>query len=322
MIMKSESETALAVDATEVPAPAAGPAHGPLSPFDLTSLGACSLIWGTTWFAITWQLGVVDPVVSVVYRFGLAAALLFGWCLVSRRSVRMSLRQHLIVATQGLFVFSLNYALVYLSEARIASAVTAVAFAGLAFLNVVLFRLALGQKAPRAVWIAALLGLLGVGVVSWAELQRTHMDARAWAGLGFAGAAVCAAAIGNYFSHKAQDTGTKLTAGTAWAMAYGTGFLVIVALATGARWSFPVTVPYIASLLYLSLFGSVTAFVLYFALAKRRGYTFASYISAVTPLLAMLVSMIFEHARWGWEAFAGIALVVGGQMLMIRGRKA
>ncbi|MBS0295606.1 MAG: EamA family transporter [Proteobacteria bacterium] len=320
--MNSESEITAAAEATKITAPASGAAHGPLSPFDLTALIACSLIWGTTWFAITWQLGSVAPVVSVVYRFGLAAALLFGWCLVSRRSMRMSLRQHLIVATQGLFVFGLNYALVYLSEERIASAVAAVAFAGLAFFNVVLFRVTLGQKAPPAVWIAALLGLAGVGVVSWAELQRTHMDARAWAGLGFAGAAVCAAAVGNYFSHKAQEAGTKLTAGTAWAMAYGTAFLVIAALVSGSRWTFQWTVPYVASLLYLSLFGSVTAFVLYFALAKRRGYTFASYISAVTPLLAMVVSMVFEHARWGWEAFAGIALVVTGQVLMIRGRKA
>jgi drug/metabolite transporter (DMT)-like permease len=308
------------VTETDGQSPAA-PTPG-LNSADTLSLVVCSLIWGTTWFAITWQLGVVDPVVSVIYRFGLAATLLFGWCLVTRRSIRMTRRQHLIVATQGLFVFSLNYALVYLSEARIASAVTAVAFAGLAFLNVVLFRVTLGQKAPRAVWIAALLGLIGVGVVSWAELQRTHMDARAWAGLGFAGAAVFAAAIGNYFSHKAQNAGAKLTAGTAWAMAYGTGFLVLVALVTGAKWTFPLTVGYVASLLYLSLFGSVTAFVLYFALAKRRGYTFASYISAVTPLLAMVVSMMFEHAHWGWQAFAGIALVVAGQMLMIRGRKA
>lgn len=49
-------------------------------PIDVRALSAvaiCSVIWGTTWFAITLQLGVVDPTISVVYRFALAAAVLF-----------------------------------------------------------------------------------------------------------------------------------------------------------------------------------------------------------------------------------------------------
>ena len=35
------------------------------------------LIWGSTWFAIEFQLGIVAPEVSLVYRYGLAAMLLF-----------------------------------------------------------------------------------------------------------------------------------------------------------------------------------------------------------------------------------------------------
>jgi drug/metabolite transporter (DMT)-like permease len=66
----------------------------------------------------------------------------------------------------------------------------------------------------------------------------------------------------------------------------------------------------------------VIGFVLYFGLARRRGYGFASYISAITPPIAMGISAVFEHARWGIEAAFGVALVMLGQVLLIRAKKA
>jgi drug/metabolite transporter (DMT)-like permease len=289
---------------------------------DVASVAICSLIWGTTWFAITKQFGVVPAPVSIAYRFGLASLLLFAWLLVTRRKVRLTGRQHLSVFAQGFFTFGINYACVYFAEERIVSAVVAVAFAGLAFLNIVLFRVALGQRATRNTWGAAALGLLGVAVLSFSELARAHMDARAWAGLGFALAGVVGAACGNFFAYKSQHQGVEIGANTAWGMAYGAGLVGLYALVTGEPWRFDFSVGYVGSLLYLAVFGSVAAFVLYFGVARRRGYTFASYISAITPLLAMGVSAVFEHAHWGPAAFVGVALVIAGQVLLIRTRKA
>jgi hypothetical protein len=40
------------------------------------------LIWGSTWIAINYQYGVVSESVSLVYRFGLASAVLFIVCLI------------------------------------------------------------------------------------------------------------------------------------------------------------------------------------------------------------------------------------------------
>ncbi len=294
-----------------------GPARKGLGP-DLFPLVACSLIWGTTWFAITKQLGVVPAVVSIAYRFGLAALLLFAWRLIRRQPIRLNRDQHIAVFLQGFFTFGINYSFVYFAEERVASAVVAVIFASLTFTNLVLFRLFLGQKGARGAWMGGALGVVGVAVLSFAELQRAHMDAVAWAGLGCGLIGVLGAAVGNLFAHRAQKAGVDVGAATAWGMAYGAGVLALWALVTGQSWSFPLTADYVGSLLYLSLFGSVAAFVLYFGLARRRGYSFASYISAITPPIAMLVSAVFEHAHWGMEAFFGIALVVTGQVLLIR----
>jgi drug/metabolite transporter (DMT)-like permease len=307
------------VSATPAPAAASPPAR--FDAADFAQLGICSLIWGTTWFAITHQLGVVAPVISVIYRFGLAAALLFVICLATGRKIALSPQQHLGALGQGVFTFGVNYAFVYLAEERLASAVVAVLFAGLAFLNLILFRLVLRQKASGAAWAGAALGVAGVAVLSWSELLRADMGTRAAIGLAYGFTAVIGAAIGNLFAWRAQKLGAEIFACTAWGMAYGTAMLAVWALATGEAWRFEWSVGYVGSLLYLSLFGSVIAFVLYFTLARRRGYTLASYISAVTPPIAMAVSAVFEHAKWGLAALAGVALVMLGQVLLIRAPK-
>ena len=283
-------------------------------------MAICSLIWGTTWFAITLQLGVVPPVVSIVYRFSLAAAVLFGWLLLRRQPLRLTRAQHLSVFGQGLFTFALDYSLVYMAEERVASAVVAVMFAGLAFATLVLFRFTLGQRAGRAAWVGAALGVAGVALMSAAELARTEMDPRTAVGLGLALTGVACAAVGNLCAWRAQQQGAPLGAATAWSMAYGAGVLVLAALLTRADWSIEPTAAYIGSLLYLTLFGSVLAFFIYFGLARRRGYAVAAYIGALTPPVAMAVSVVLEGARFGFAAFAGVGLVLVGQALLIRSK--
>ena len=267
-------------------------------------VAVCALIWGTTWFAITLQLGTVDPVASVVWRFGLAAIVLFAVCLATGRRIRLSRSQHLAALGQGAFVFAISYAFVYASEQRVASAIVAVIFAALAFLNLVLFRVVAGQKAAPIAWAGACLGLLGVAVLSASEIVGARMESAALIGIGFAIIAVTSSTVGNYFAWRGQVAGAAVIPATAWAMAYGTGILGVYGLATGVHWSIELTAAYLGSLLYLSLLGSVVAFVIYFTIARSRGYALASYISALTPPIAMLVSVLFEGASFGWPVLS------------------
>ncbi|MBU1384412.1 MAG: EamA family transporter [Alphaproteobacteria bacterium] len=287
----------------------------------IAGVGLCATIWGTTWFAITLQLGEVAPLASIVWRFGLAAIVLFAGCLLTRRSLKLSLNQHLAAAGQGVFAFSISYSFTYAAEGRIASAVVAVIFASLAFLNLILFRVAARQRAALASWGGAALGVVGVAVLSGSEVLGAGLDAASAAGVGFAFLAVTAAAFGNFFAWKGQLAGSAVIPSTAWAMAYGTGLLALYGLATGAEWSIEPTFTYVGSLLYLAVFGSVVAFVVYFTIARSHGYALASYISALTPPIAMLVSVLFENASFGWLALAGLALVLAGQVLLIRAPK-
>jgi drug/metabolite transporter (DMT)-like permease len=295
--------------------------HVPYDVRDFAPLVGCSLIWGSTWFAITFQLGTVPAAVSVAYRFSLAALILFAWLAATGRAIRLSREQHLATALQGVLTFGVNYVFVYFAEQRLTSAVVAVIFAAMTFANLISFRFALGIRASRAAWGASLLGVLGVAVLFVGELQRTHLDQKALAGFGCGLIAVIFAALGNLAARRAQMLRVEVGANTAWAMAYGAGFLALAASLTGQPWRFEASLPYIASLLYLAVFGSVVAFLFYFSLARRRGYVLASYISAFTPAIAMLISAVFEHARWGVEAIGGLALVMVGQVLLSRAPK-
>lgn len=300
--------------------PPAGLSRGAL--LAVAGVGLCALIWGTTWYAITLQLGTVAPLASIVWRFGLAAVVLFAGCLVTRRSLKLTLNQHLAAAGQGVFAFSISYSFTYAAEGRIASAVVAVIFAALAFLNLILFRVAARQKAALAAWGGAALGVVGVAILSGSEVLGAGLDDSSLAGVGFALTAVVASAFGNFFAWRGQQAGSAVIPSTAWAMAYGTILLALYGLATGVEWSIEPSLTYLGSLLYLSVFGSVIAFVVYFTIARMRGYALASYISALTPPIAMLVSVLFEDAHFGWTALAGLALVLAGQVLLIRAPKA
>jgi drug/metabolite transporter (DMT)-like permease len=288
---------------------------------DLASIAACSAIWGTTWFAITLQLGRVDPSWSIIYRFSIAALLMFAWLGLTRRRIALSRAQHLAAFGQGLFTFALDYFMVYAAEQRVPSGVVAITFAAVSLCTLILFRLALGQRASSSAWAGAVLGVVGVGFLFAEQLNSAHMAPQAMLGLVFALSGMLTAAIGNYFAWRQQKAGGEVVPSTAWSMAYGVGLLIVWALVTRAPIGFDPSLKYLASLLYLAVFGSVIAFLVYFALARRRSYALASYVSALTPPTAMLASALFEGVRWGPLALIGLAVVLAGQVLLIRAPK-
>lgn len=288
---------------------------------DIADISVCTLAWGTTWYAITLQFGVVDAVVSIVYRFTIAALVLFAWCVVRKESLALTSAQHGAALGNGVFTFGLNYAMVYWAEERVTSAVVAVCFASLAFLNLIAFRVAFSQRAPLLAWAAACLGLGGVALLTWEEVAGAEFGGRALLGVGLTLGAVVSAVCGNLFARRGELAGSSVAASTGWAMAYGAAALAIFAAVTGRAWNFDPSWRYALSLMHLALIGSVVAFLLYYGLARRRGYAQASYISALTPPLAMLVSAVFEGRTWGVLALGGVALVLGGQVLILRSQR-
>jgi drug/metabolite transporter (DMT)-like permease len=280
------------------------------------------LIWGSTWLVIKFQLGVVSPLVSVAWRFALAALMLLAYCALRRRPLRFSVRDHLWIALQGVLLFGVNYAGVYLSEQYLTSGLVAVLFSIVVFMNALGMRLFFSQPLRPASIIAAIVGVTGVALVFWPEMLRFSSSGDQYRGAALAIGATAVASLGNMVATRIHQRQLPVLQINAWSMLYGALFVAVIALAGGQRFAFDFSWPYIASLTYLSLFGSAVAFGAYLTLMRRIGADRASYTAVAIPVVALLLSTAFEQLRWQAETFVGVALCLAGNVLMLRRRPA
>jgi len=280
---------------------------------------ATVFIWGSTWLAIKYQLGVVAPEVSIAYRFALAAALLIAWCLGRGLSLRFSLREHAWMALQGTLLFSLNYLLVYEATAFLTTGLVAVAFSTMVVMNIVNGALFFRLPVQPQVVVGAIIGLLGISLVFWPEVSDFGSSQKAFLGLGLALAGTLLASLGTMVSTQNQRNGLPVVQSNAIGMSYGALLMLVVASLSGQPLDFEVTAAYIGSLLYLSLFGSVLAFGCYLTLLGRIGPSRAAYAMVLFPVVALAISTVAEDFRWSAAAAGGALLVLAGNLLVLAG---
>ena len=277
-----------------------------------------AMIWGSTWLAIKYQLGVVAPEVSVVYRFALAAVMLAVWCVATGKSLRFSWRTHVYLGALGVLFFGLNYVCVYLGEQFVTSGLVAVLFSTIVFMSPIGMRIFFGTLLSLATFVAAALGVTGVALLFVPELSQASRGGTTSFGvaLGLLGTAI--ATGGNLVAVRNHKAGIPTFPGTAWGMAYGATTAAIAALVHGVPWTFDARLPYLLSLTYLSVFGSIIAFGAYLTLLKRVGAGPSSFVAVSTPVIALVLSTLFEGYRWTLVALCGVALAVFGNWLALR----
>lgn len=282
---------------------------------------ACVLIWGTTWYAITLQLGVVTPEISLVYRFGLATLCLLVIAKIRRTNLRLPARDHFFAMLQGLTMFGVNYALIYYGTRYISSGLVAVLFTTLTFMNMFNAHWFFGVRLRAATALAAALGLAGIGLIFLPELRQLGTSATVLHGTLIVLAGTYAASLGNMAAIRNTGTGLPIVSITVWGMSYGTACLAVMALLRGARFEFDPSPDYVFSLLYLALFGSAAAFVAYLELIRRIGPGPAAYTSVVVPLVALALSTWLEGYVWTLTAAAGVVLVLTGNLIIVNGAR-
>lgn len=283
---------------------------------------AAVLIWGSTWLVITFQLGRVPPEVSVAYRFALAGLMLLVWAVVRRLRLRFSAREHGWMALQGMLLFGLNYVCVYLAEARLSSGLVAVIFSLLVFLNIVGARLVFHTAIRWTTVLAALLGVGGVALIFLPELGRGAGRSETVAGVWLSLVAVGSACAGNLVSALNQRRGLPVVQLNLFGMLYGAAFVAGYALLAGRSFVWDGSTGYLLSLAYLALFGSVIAFGAYLTLVGRIGPDRAGYTATVIPVVALLLSVVFEGLQLGTAEVIGIVLCVTGNVLVLRSKRA
>ena len=282
---------------------------------------ACTLIWGTTWLAITFQLGKVAPEASVFYRFLLASLLVFAYCLARRLPLRYSPVQHLWIASMGVLMFGVSYVFVYYAEQHVVSGLVAVGYSASPLLGMLGMRMFFGTPMTWKVTVGSVLGILGISLVFAPEFSKlSGGDGNTALGATFTAAAVLLSAVGSVVAQRNQRAAMPLWQPMGWGMLYGALSALAMTLAAGKSLGFEATPAYVASLLYLAIFGSIVAFAGYLTLLHRIGAARAGYIGVMTPIVALVISALFEGFRWHPLTWAGIAVSVAGNVIILRGK--
>jgi drug/metabolite transporter (DMT)-like permease len=284
---------------------------------DLSLYLATILIWGSTWFAIKLQLGVVAPAVSVAWRFLAAAAILLGYALWRRLPLRYGRRDHGWMLLQGLLLFCLNYVGFYLSERQLASGLVAVICSLMMIGNIIGMRVFFGVPVQRVNIIGGVLGIAGVALLFLPELRALSASGATLAGIALASGATVSASLGNMVATRNQRHGLPILQASGWSMLYGALITGAAALLLGEDLRFDTSWRYLGSWAYLVVFGSVLAFGAYLTLMQRIGAHRAGYAMVAIPVVALLISTGFEDLHWTANLWAGVALCIVGNVLVL-----
>lgn len=278
------------------------------------------MIWGSTWLVITFQLGSVHPLVSVAYRFAIASIILLSYCYWKKLFVPLDARSHAFLTFQGICLFGLNYWAVYTGEHYITSALAAVLSTVIIYFNILFGWLLLNKSISKEVVLGALVGISGVVLLFLPELADAQLSSSGLTdltllGIGLVLGGSILASLGNITSAHTQTLNISVTHANALSMSYATVFLFSMIWLFDIPLTIDTSFVYLSSLFYLSIFGSVIAFWAYLTLVGNIGADKAGYAVLVYPAIALILSSFFENYLWQWQSFAGLALIVVGNLI-------
>ena len=280
-----------------------------------------SLIWGSTWLVIKDQISSVPPTWSVSYRFGVAALGMFALAWWRKAPLRLDRQGQMIALALGFFQFSANFNFVYRSELYITSGLLAVLFAMLMVPNALLSRVFLGQRIAGGFILGTAVALAGIALLFVQEYRAMPADlGDVIMGLGLALCGIMSASIANVMQSAERVRTMPILTLLAWAMLWGALGNAVFGWALFGPPVFESRPAYLGGILYLGLMGSVVTFPMYFALIRDIGAARAAYSSVLVPVVAMILSTLFEGYRWSALAAGGAALGMIGLVIAMRAR--
>jgi drug/metabolite transporter (DMT)-like permease len=284
-----------------------------------------SLLWGGGALAAAMQAGVTPAPWSVALRMALAGLLLLGFAGWRRVPLRIPRRDLAFVGLQGVLFFAVAFIAFYESTRRIPSGLAALVlstsslFAALIG-RVLLGRVLLGTPVSSSLLWGALCGIIGVGIIFGPGLAGVAAGAGAGlaSGLCWGPVSAVATAGGTVIGARNQRAGLPTLAVLGWGAWIGCATSAAWAMAQGAPFIVDPSPRYLASLVYLAVAASCIAFLLYFELVQRLGPGKAAYIFATVPVVALLLSALFEGLRLDLRMTLGVLVILAGNVLVLR----
>jgi drug/metabolite transporter (DMT)-like permease len=279
--------------------------------------GITLFCWSPTWYVIKFQLGYVDPLVSVFYRFFAASIIIFIYLLIKKKKLRFSLNHHLWFLFFGICLYSLNYVFFYLSNTYLISAFPAIVFSTVVIMNILGEAFYFKKKPSLKTLTGATIGMIGIAIIFNNEIFNFNLSNGTHVGLLLALLGTFFASTGNMVHQRNLNNNFPLIETIAYSMFYGSLATLFIIQIKGTELLFEYTFSYIASLAYLSIVGSIFAFIFYLKLLERVGAGRAGYVGVIMPVLALLISTVFENLEWQIDLIMGLPIMIIGAVLVI-----
>jgi drug/metabolite transporter (DMT)-like permease len=277
------------------------------------------LAWGSSWFAISFQLGDVAPQVSIVWRFLLASIILFIWCYFRGLKLSFPWRDHLSWLLLGFFLFCINYICAYFGTFYLASGLVCLIFSTLTLFTVFNGFIFFKKPIRLPILVGAVVGIAGLSIIFSNEISSADWSLESGIVKGFLWMLLATffASIGMLLSGQFQARKMPLVQSNAFSMLYGSLILVFYIAVSDVSFSFNNSYSYVISLVYLALIASVIGFGVYLKLVGNIGADKASYVNIFTPTIALLLSTLFENYDWSWVGLIGVLLIIIGNIIVL-----
>ena len=277
------------------------------------------LAWGSSWFAISFQLGDVAPQVSIAWRFLLASFMLFIWCYARGLKLSFSWRAHSSWLLLGFFLFCVNYICAYFGTFYLASGLVCLIFSTLTLFTVFNGFIFFKKPIRLPILFGAIVGILGLSIIFSNEISNTDWSLESGIVKGFLWMLLATffASIGMLLSGQMQARKMPLVQSNAFSMLYGSLIIVTYVSVSDISFSFSTSYSYVISLIYLALVASVIGFGVYLKLVGNIGADKASYVNIFTPTIALFLSTLFENYQWSWTGLVGVALIIIGNIIVL-----
>ena len=292
-----------------------------LTPRSIAAFIFLALVWGSTWLVIKDQISEVPPAWSVVWRFILAATAMSAFALLRRERMRLTAREMAVAIAMGVFQFSLNFQLIYRSEHYLTSGLVAVVFALMIVPNAILARLVLGAALTRRFLAGSAIALAGIALLMLHEYRIAPPNSGVTTGVLLVTGAILSVSVGNLLQATQTARAVPVVSLMAWGMIWGvvaSAGYAIVAVGAPALDPRPA---YLAGIAYLGLVGSALIVPLYSQLIREWGPGPAAYNGVAVPVVAMILSTLFEGYEWSLLAGGGAVLAMAGLLVALSGRK-
>jgi drug/metabolite transporter (DMT)-like permease len=301
---------------------APAPEPGFLAPRVWIPFLVVSLIWGSTWLVIRDQLGTVPATWSVTYRFIIAAVGMVILAVVMRQPLKIDRLMVGWTMLLGVLQFGMNFNFVYAAEHYVTSGLVAVMFALLIVPNALLAKYWLGRQIGGAFMLGSAIACVGVALLMAQEYRAAPVGGtEVLLGLSLALCAVGTASVSNVLQVTPKIARYPTITILAWSMFWGSVANAIFAFFMDGAPVIDTRPSYIGGVLYLSIIGSVVTFPLYFRLIRDIGPGKAAYTGVVIPVVAMILSTIFEGYVWSTLALTGGILAMAGLVVAMQARK-